>query len=194
MSYMDSIPAVEPVSLEEARVHLKLDVLEDGGHPEDALVEGLISAAREHVEQLTQTIVAERTVTVTLDGFAGEEVDLGVAPVTAINAVMYEAYPNTYITLPQGSYKLVDSKPAKMVGIAEWPVPMDCPGSVAVQCVAGYAPKACPKTLKQAMLLLVGHWYENRQAVREVGRGMTLEELPKGVDSLIAPHRLGMGL
>jgi len=40
--------------------------------------------------------------------------------------------------------------------------------------------------LTTAMLLLIGHWYENREAVVT---GSTATELPMAVHALIGPHR-----
>ena len=37
-----------------------------------------------------------------------------------------------------------------------------------------------------AMLLIIGHWYENRESVVV---GSTASELPMAVDALISPHR-----
>ena len=193
MNIVDTFPAAEPVTLQQARAHLKLDVV-DGVHPEDSLVTDLIYAAREHIEQLTQTIVAERSVTISLYDFTGDELNLGIAPVKSVTTVMYEAYPNGYMTLPAAAYKLDASKPAKLLANMPFPATVGRSGSVTVGVVAGYAPADCPKSLKQAILLLVGHWYENREAVQDAASSRTPVELPKGVDALLAPYRLGMGL
>lgn len=53
---------------------------------------------------------------------------------------------------------------------------------------AGYADAAAvPQGIKQAMLLLVGSWYENREATIS---GATIAEVPFAVDALIAPYRV----
>lgn len=43
-----------------------------------------------------------------------------------------------------------------------------------------------PADLKQAVLMLVGHWYENREATLV---GVSAEEVPFGVQSIIDAHR-----
>ena len=43
-----------------------------------------------------------------------------------------------------------------------------------------------PAPVRQAALLLIGHWYENREAVTVGFRG---KDLPMGVDRLLAPYR-----
>jgi len=188
----NNVPAIEPVSLDEARTHLRVDVV-GGAHPEDALIGGLISAAREHVEQNCRIVIAERPLMVAMDAFPSGSIDLGVWPVKSITAVRYEAFPNSYMALPSSYYALDQfAKPAKVKQLTDWPHSPGGENSVVVELVAGMA--EVPKTLKQAMLLLIGHWYENREAVNVAGSGVVPTELPKGVDALLAPHRLGQGV
>jgi uncharacterized phiE125 gp8 family phage protein len=60
--------------------------------------------------------------------------------------------------------------------------------TVTVRFVAGYGanPGDVPEPLRQAMLLLIGHYYENREAVA----AGTLTELPFAVASLVFPFRV----
>src|SRR3546814_4682688 len=51
---------------------------------------------------------------------------------------------------------------------------------------AGYAPEEVPVALVQAMLLLIGHSFSNREAVSV---GNTGSEIPLGVESLCIRHR-----
>lgn len=41
-----------------------------------------------------------------------------------------------------------------------------------------------PKTLQQAVLMLVGHWYNQREAVA----GVTMTEVPYTIQALIKPY------
>jgi uncharacterized phiE125 gp8 family phage protein len=185
----NQVPAAEPLTLEQVRKHLKVDVI-DGINPDDDLILWLISAAREHVEQNIQTVIATRAITVTADGFAEDALDLGVWPVKSVTTLRYEMFPGTYSTVPSAYYTLdVYSKPAVLRAVSGWPQSTGRPNSVIVELVAGM--DEVPKSLKQAMLLLMGHWYENREAVNI---GNITSELPKGVDALLTPHRLGQGV
>jgi uncharacterized phiE125 gp8 family phage protein len=48
-----------------------------------------------------------------------------------------------------------------------------------------------PESLRHAVLLLIGHWYTNREAIAV---GVTAMEMPMAVEALIAPWRvLGIG-
>lgn len=57
----------------------------------------------------------------------------------------------------------------------------------AITFTAGYgAPADVPAAIRQAMLLLIGHWYEHREAV---SLGASPSALPMAVDALLAPYR-----
>lgn len=66
---------------------------------------------------------------------------------------------------------------------SDWPRTDGEPESVRITFKAGYAD--LPKAIRHAALLLIGHWYENREAVTEV----KMSELPTAVDALLMPYR-----
>ena len=69
-----------------------------------------------------------------------------------------------------------------------WPTPRNQNAAVMVDFVAGYAnPAAVPAELTLALRLLVGHWYENRQAVNV---GVISSTLQIAFDELVQPYRL----
>jgi uncharacterized phiE125 gp8 family phage protein len=72
--------------------------------------------------------------------------------------------------------------------VDDWPTHMETMNAVKVTFVAGYgAASAVPAALKSAILLLVGHWYTNREAVMV---GESVAELPLAVSALVAPFRM----
>jgi uncharacterized phiE125 gp8 family phage protein len=62
-------------------------------------------------------------------------------------------------------------------------------GGVAVEYTAGYGDTAAdvPAPLRQAMLLMIGHWYEHREAVIT---GSISTGLPLAARALLAPYRV----
>ena len=48
---------------------------------------------------------------------------------------------------------------------------------------------AVPRPIRQAILLLIGTMYENRESVL-VAQGVTVAQLPFGVDALLMPYRI----
>jgi uncharacterized phiE125 gp8 family phage protein len=70
-----------------------------------------------------------------------------------------------------------------MPSSAGWPTTMNTINSVRIRFIAGYV--AVPASIKHAVLLMVGHLYENREAT-------TIDkpsELPMGVEALLIPYR-----
>ena len=62
----------------------------------------------------------------------------------------------------------------------------DAPGAVTLTMVAGYGAAAdVPYSIRQAILLMVAHWFVNREAASPV----SLKELPLGVAALLSPYR-----
>jgi hypothetical protein len=70
-----------------------------------------------------------------------------------------------------------------------WPLGLVYPGSVVISLTMGYGPNAAdtPATVVQAMLLCLGHWYRNREAVSEA----SMQELPMGAKWLLASEDWG---
>ena len=51
----------------------------------------------------------------------------------------------------------------------------------------GMAESSIPAPIRSAALLMIGHLYQNREAV--TGYGAALQETPMGVEALLAPYR-----
>jgi len=62
--------------------------------------------------------------------------------------------------------------------------------NVTVRFVSGYGlAAAVPTLLKQAMLLLIGHWYANRESVVMTGRGQIVAEMPQASTWIFDDYR-----
>ncbi|AHE55531.1 head-tail connector protein [Sphingomonas sanxanigenens] len=174
----------EPITLAEAKAHCR--VLDDS---EDSLFPGWIAAAREVVENFTGHILAPREVTQTFDDFG--RVELRAWPIAA-DAVFVVSYTDPAgVDHVVGDARLISGvRPARLRPAfgAAWPMPLYSPGAVSVTVTAGYAtPADVPQSLKQAMLLLIGHYFANRDAVIT---GTISGELPLGVEALCRPYRM----
>jgi uncharacterized phiE125 gp8 family phage protein len=71
-----------------------------------------------------------------------------------------------------------------------WPYQLRARNAVAIEYTAGYAVGAVPAGILQAMKILLGHWYEERQPTA-VGYVSTL---PFSVEALLAPFRISTGV
>ena len=181
-------PSEEPVTLQEAKSHLRVDAADD-----DALITSLITAARETVEHITRRALVTQTWDYFLDAFpSGDELALPLPPLRAVTSITYKDKDGNVSTFDASNY-VVDtaSEPGRVVlkSSATWPSATLWPASaVTVQFDAGYGGAAdVPQAIKQGLLLLVGHLYENREAIVP---GTVLREIPMGVDALLWPYRV----
>lgn len=182
-------PASEPVSLNEAMLHLRVDVSDAGPHPEATLIETLISAARAHVEAETNRVLITQTLEARWDAWR-DVLELPRTPVQSVTSVTYVDETGATQTLSNSAYRVdVAGLVARVTPAFDtaWPTARAVTGAIAVRFVAGYgAASAVPAPLKAAMLLLIGHLYENRTAATE----RALTEAPLAVAALINPYRV----
>lgn len=180
-------PDNEPVDLIEAKVHLRVDVEDD-----DDLIEGLITAARQHIELVTQRALITQTWEYVLDAFPAAEIRLPRPPLQLVGSIVYKLEDGTEVTLDPSTH-IVDTKaePGLIVpAVGEtWPTDTLYPtGAITIEYDAGYGDIAAdvPMGLRQAILLIVGHWYENRESVVV---GQTANVVPFAAEALICPYR-----
>lgn len=184
----DTAPALTPISLAETKAHLRID------HPdEDALIAALIDAATSYFDAWTGILgraMVTQTWDVSLDDFPSAAIHIPLGPVQSVSAVTYvDPAGITQTVSPTNYYVDTKSLDAWVVPNAEfsWPQTMYAPNVVTVRFVCGFgAPAAVPQAIKQSMLLLIGHWYENREGSV---LGTTVAELPFAVNALLAPFR-----
>lgn len=183
-------PAEEPVTLTEAKNHLRVDLTDD-----DSLISALIVAAREHAEAITRRAFITQTLKLSLDAFPANNgpIYVPMPPLQSVNSLKYFDTDGMEQTLTEGTDFLVDneSEPGRITPAPDtgWPVTQNRPNAVSVEFVAGFGDASkVPQGIKQAILLMVGHWYENREAVTM--QGNNAGELPMAVDSLLMMHRI----
>jgi len=179
-------PATEPVTLEEAKNYLRVDVSED-----DELIANLIRAAREYVEVTTGRALVTQVWDLVLDGWPrGNIVRIPRLPLQDVLDITYKDKVAQAYTLPQQSYVVNAAEGYVLLDPTNWVVSalLHSPLSqLIVRFRAGYDdPARIPQPLKLAMLFLIAHWYENREATAEVTR----REMPWGVEALLVPYRV----
>lgn len=185
---LTSGPAVEPVSLAEAKAHLRVDTAS-----EDALVSSLIITSRLHIEAALGLALITQAWSHFIDAWpdSGPAVPLPLRPVQSIAAVRLYSPDESVETLPADSYILDGaSAPPRLVrkSATPWPGPRRPANGIEIALVAGYGNTAAdvPAPIRQAILLLVAHWYEHREPV-EIGSHIPV---PLMVSELLHPYRL----
>lgn len=179
-------PAFEPVSLQEAKDHLRLEVGDD-----DAQVTADILGARQWVEEYLWRGLVTQTWELTLGGFPCEDqVELPKGNLASITSVTYVDGDGATQTLATTEY-VADavSVPGK-VRLAygkSWPGTRYQWNAVKVRYVVGWAVADVPQPIKNAMKLLISQLYEHRTP--EVV-GTIVSPVQFAVTSLLAPYRL----
>jgi uncharacterized phiE125 gp8 family phage protein len=171
-------PAVEPVSLAEAKAHLRLDA-----DDEDDLVGALVVAARVAVETEIRRVVIEQSWRAFVETWPEGGIELPIQPALAVDAVRAVDAAGATTLLDVGDYDFdIADGSLQLVNPASGAV------SYEVDFSAGYgaAGSDVPQPLRQAILLLVAHWYEHRSAVTD---GDDATATPLGVRALVAPYR-----
>ena len=187
-------PAVEPLTVAEAKLHLRVDISDD-----DAYIGTLITAAREWVENyLDRTLITTQLILRAAE-FPTEELELARPPMVASGTatavvITYTLADTTTATLSTALYR-VDrtSTPGNVAPIINGTWPSDViedANAVAVTYWAGYGPTSAsvPATIRHAMLMLIGHWYERRSAVLT---GTISKAIEFAVESLLASNNWG---
>lgn len=165
-------PETLPVSVALAKSNGRID-----DNAEDALVEGLIKAALAHVEKSCGLAFEGQVWEVALDAFPAGGIELPLGPVVSVASVKYTDGDGVEQTMPPDSYAI--DAAGWVVPSAGWPSEAD---GVKAQFVAG---AGTPEDVRQAILLIVEHWFENRAAASADG----LASIPFGADAIISLHR-----
>jgi uncharacterized phiE125 gp8 family phage protein len=167
-------PTAWPVTVAEARRQVRVLLT-----AEDQEIFGFIKAATTYAEQTTGRAFATQVYKLTLDAFPTNDGSILLTP-------------GPVVSVPEVAYRDVDDLPAVMLpadywldgsgadGVLwpsiSWPETHTRSAAVSVSFVTG---GPCPEDVRHAILLLMGHFYENR----------TGEQPPAGVETLLGLHR-----
>lgn len=150
-------PASEPVTLAEAKTHVKVD-----GSDSDSELTTMIATARTLVEEYTGTKLVSQTVVMRCSSFC-DFVDLPLAPIVSISSITYLDSSGVSQTLSTDVYEsvLFGLEPEIRLKINQsWPSVRCVSDAITVTGVAGYA--SVPGPVKSAMLLTISELYDNR--------------------------------
>lgn len=187
MSYIVTVqPTIEPVTIDDAKRHLRVDWGDD-----DAYINDLITAARQWCEHGIRRALITQTLQATIQlpepvqgrlsgvvGRVGWPIELPMTAAGTLQSVTLaeiETQIATFASLTVTDDYLVDpnSEPGRIwlaaAAIAMWSVSLNYPGAVPrvrITYVAGYGTTATsvPYPIRQAILHAIAHLYENREA------------------------------
>lgn len=188
-------PAIEPISIEEARQHVR----RGDDTSEDALLNAFIAAARHHAEAVTGRQLIEATYEDRRDEICGALISIPRPPLRAVLSVKYLDMGGVQQTWSSTLYQ-IDKPSGPFAGLgrlaplptATWPLAgSGYLNAIVVQFTAGYGttPEDVPDAIRQAMRLMIGAWFENREDVI-VGSAPQSLPVPVSAMALLAPYKV----
>lgn len=155
----------------------------------DPTLTALITTARMYCENFLFRRLFTQTWDMTLDRFP-DVIRVPYPPLVSVTSITYVDSAGNTQTLSASSYGVdVQREPGRIyLAYAQvWPTIRDIQAAVTVRYVAGYASIALiPAPIKHAMKMLIGHWYENREAVGSD----RIAEVPLAVKNLLWSQRI----
>ena len=189
-------PEEEPLTLDEAKLHCRVDISAD-----DELITALITSARLWVEQHCINSLITQSYTVTYDyhdrsnGFwiVKRKFRLPQSPIQEIETITTYDSDNNATELDSDNYRLSGDY-IVLNDNASWPTNLRLYDCLQIDFIAGFSDEAngIPKSIIQAMKMLVATWYENRESITDdvlASMNSNALEIPFGVKSLLAPYR-----
>ena len=176
-------PALEPVTLADAKAHLKVDTADD-----DALIGTLITAARARAEWHTGRALIAQSWILWLDAFPDDGViEVPLPPLKSVDSVTLFDAQNADTAVDTANYAVdTASQPGRIVFGCTYVPPANLRrrNAAAVAFDAGYGSAASdvPADIREAILEIVAGLYVNR------GDGPDGE--PLAAQALLAPYRV----
>lgn len=193
MSYeltIDTPPAAATtlISLADVKKHVRVETAET--YHDDELT-AFLEAAVEYVAESTDTTLLQTVYKLTLDRFPKKGTDLIYLPRPPLISVdtvdYYDTNGDQVAGLPVQSSTGFRSTICPAIDQC-WPATRVQKNAVTIEYTAGYAtPADVPRRAVQAILLIAGHWFRNRETAAE----KTLTEIPHAAEMLIAQLRPG---
>lgn len=182
-------PAAEPVTLAELLDHLRI-----GDDEDDAELTILNQTARENVEHQQKRQLITATYEYTLDRFPpGDTIVMPVPPLISVASISYEDLAGDTQTFAAAKYQVETTGERGSITLEpdeSWPdTESQRRNAVTITFDAGYGTSGSdvPINTRLAIMMLVAHWFENREPVAV---GVSVAEFPMHVENLINAEAL----
>lgn len=178
-------PAELPVTVAQAKKQLELSPT---GSVHDQQLSDAIEAATEQVETDTNYALLDATYTFTGDCFPTNNYDdpicLGIRPIQSISSITYYDTDNVQQNLSTDVYAL-DQGPRQihLKYDQEWPSITHQRSGIVITALCGFGSTAAnvPRILRQAVLLQVAKWFEDREMLTNVTNNDAYERIIRRV-------------
>jgi uncharacterized phiE125 gp8 family phage protein len=173
------------ITLADAKEHLEID------HSDrDSMIASLVSAASQLLDGYDGMIgkaVAEQTVTYSIK-VGSNWIELPVSPVKSLLSVSYFDENNASQTIDATNFRLVGNEDfacLEAVDEFSWPTTYDRADAITFTLLCGFS--EVPDAIGHACKLIVGHWFEHREAASE----QSIQSIQWAVESLCGKYRKG---
>lgn len=168
-------PVNEPLEVADVKTYLRVDDVTDTA--EDDYLSAIITAAREYCEAFQNRVYITQTWQMSFDYWPSRVIELPRGNLQTIDAVTYKNSAGIETTLTETQQYVVSTRgvsgrlspPYAQHWPSFVPFPLD---AVVIEFSCGYGDTAAtvPQKIKQAMKLLISHWYENRTPLSDTGK------------------------
>jgi len=186
-------PVIEPLEIQDVKDYLRLDDVTDIS--EDEYLSTLIIAAREYCEGFQNRAYITQVWQLSFDDWPSRVIELPKGTLQAVNLVTYKNFAGAVTTLTETQDYITSTR--GVLGRISPPYAQSWPSfvpwtldAVVIEFTCGYGDTAesVPQKVKQAMKLLVSHWYENRTVLSETGQAP--DEIAFAVSALLKMDRI----
>jgi uncharacterized phiE125 gp8 family phage protein len=183
-------PAIYPVSLAEAKSHLRVDedFLDD-----DSYIQSLVAAATDHVEGVSDRSLIRRQYRMRFDLFPAWDIPLPRPPI-AYGPIEVTYVPSDGVYSPVSYTNFREDRDATPAVIrpqwnGTWPTTRGAENDVTVTYWAGYGEDSisCPAPARHCILMIASHWYSTRESVIQGG----MNPVPMAVEILLGAINWG---
>jgi len=182
-----SQPSSEPVTLAEVKAQLSIDTADT---LVDAIITRRITEARQWAENYIGRAIIQCTWEIVLDEFP-HEIELAYSPAISVTSVIYTDPAGATQTVDPLDYYLdTDSIPNWILPAygKDWPATLPTANAVRARYISGYADAASvPGPIKEAIMLIVGHWMRYQGAVES---GVNITRIPNAVECLLIQYKV----
>lgn len=172
------------ITVAQAKTHLRITHSDD-----DTYIEALTLVATEWCEEFQRRVYVQREVIDKFDEFP-TVIRPRRSPLISVDSLKYIDTDGVLQTVDPADYEVGTYKEPGRITPAynvSWPSIRAVINAVTLTYQAGYVNRASiPTEMKHAVKLMVGHLYENREAVGPV----SMKEIPLAAKSLLWPKRL----
>jgi len=180
-------PLITPITIEEVKAQLRVEHDDD-----DTILTRLIDVAVAYTDvrgALGQAMITQKWAQ-WINANPPQNVSLILGPVQDVTAIKYYDTDGVLQTDDINNYQVFGTDFATVISPKDsfaWPVSQQRSDAIKIEYEIGYGDEitSVPQTIRHALMLLIGHWYDNREqtGVDE------LSNIPFGYEEMLNLHR-----